>query len=266
MGLFNAYAMPDTAADFTMTLGNMIYLGYDTPEKLHLSKEYYDIFDESYRDVLNLKIVRRFALREIGQETPQQFVFYLGRTMNEQMPYYNQLYLSTRMKFDPLSNMAITTLSDTDNESQSSGKSSAEQHSETSSTSKGSSDNRTKATSADSQTPQTSVDDFNKFVTSANQTESDAHGTSQNEQNAVTDSNSHSTTDFSHSSDKGKAKSETKGYNGLSGSQLLQQYRDAMLNVDTMVLNTLDTCFLGVWGSADDMNKHQRGQFWPGWE
>lgn len=45
--------------------------------------------------------------REIGFETPQMFNFYINRTLNEIMPYYNQLYETTILDFDPLSNYKI---------------------------------------------------------------------------------------------------------------------------------------------------------------
>ena len=75
------YAIKDSMADYTLTLGNLINRGFNTDEKLHLSSVYYPIFDENYRAKLNEKIVAHYALREIGSETPQMFVFYLGRTM-----------------------------------------------------------------------------------------------------------------------------------------------------------------------------------------
>ena len=95
------YAIKDSMADYTLTLGNLIARGFDTDEKLHLSARYYPIFDENYRTKLNEKIVAHYALREIGSETPQMFIFYLGRTMREQMDYFNQLYMSAQREFDP---------------------------------------------------------------------------------------------------------------------------------------------------------------------
>ena len=111
-------------SDYTIKLGGLVSLGYDTDEKLGLDK--YPIFDEDYRPTLNHKIVAHYALREIGVETPEQFVFYLRRTMNEIMPYYNRMYESDRLKFDPLSTMSIQSISSNDTDSQMSSKSSSE--------------------------------------------------------------------------------------------------------------------------------------------
>lgn len=52
----------------------------------------YPIFNESYREILNNKILNHYYLREIGFETAELFNFYLGNKLNEIMPKYNILY------------------------------------------------------------------------------------------------------------------------------------------------------------------------------
>ena len=47
------FAIKDSMADYTLTLGNLIDRGFNTDEKLHLSAQYYPIFDENYRAKLN---------------------------------------------------------------------------------------------------------------------------------------------------------------------------------------------------------------------
>ena len=68
----------------------------------------YPIFDENYRGVLNDKIIKHFYFREIGFETAELFKFYLNRTLNEIMPYYNQLYKSELLEFNPFYNVDKT--------------------------------------------------------------------------------------------------------------------------------------------------------------
>ena len=64
----------------------------------------YPIFDEAYRPELETKIINHFYTQEIGQETVGLFKQRLKTKMREIMPYYNQFYLSERMKFDPFKN------------------------------------------------------------------------------------------------------------------------------------------------------------------
>lgn len=59
-------------------------------------------FDENYRIPLEKKILRHYFLREIGSETEERFAFYLNNAMYELMPYYNKLYETELLKFNPL--------------------------------------------------------------------------------------------------------------------------------------------------------------------
>lgn len=73
-----------------------------------LGLDTYPIFDESYRQPLNDKIIRHFYFREIGFETLGQFRWYMRNAMNENMPYFNQLYESLNLISDPITNQKYT--------------------------------------------------------------------------------------------------------------------------------------------------------------
>lgn len=71
----------------------------------------FPIYDESYRSVLETKILKRYYTREIGFETVALWKFWLNKRLNEIMPYYNQLYKSTLLEFNPLYDTDYTTTS-----------------------------------------------------------------------------------------------------------------------------------------------------------
>ena len=73
---------------YTAVIHNLREQGFD------FGLKDYPIFDESYREILNNKLLDHFDFYEIGQETPALFKLFLNRTMNEIMPYYNELYKS----------------------------------------------------------------------------------------------------------------------------------------------------------------------------
>lgn len=77
----------------------------------------YPIFDENYRELLNQKIINHYYFREIGMETAELFKRYLNTTMSEIMPYYNQLYKSELLEFNPFYNVDKTLVSDKNNNS-----------------------------------------------------------------------------------------------------------------------------------------------------
>ena len=65
----------------------------------------YPIFDPAYKPVLETKIITHFYTREICEETVGLWKLRLMAKMNEIMPYYNKLYKSELLEFNPLYNV-----------------------------------------------------------------------------------------------------------------------------------------------------------------
>lgn len=61
----------------------------------------YPIFDEAYREVLDCKILKHYYTREICEETVGLWKLRLNNRMNEIMPFYNKLYQSELLSFNP---------------------------------------------------------------------------------------------------------------------------------------------------------------------
>lgn len=259
---FTAYAM-ETPGEYTETLGNLIALGYDTDDKLHLSVNYYPIYDENHRAELNEKIIRHYALREIGQETAQQFTFYLGMTMAEIMPYFNERYKTLDLEYNPLQSVDMTTDSENGSESQSSSKASSTQDSTSSSSSKSDNASTTTSKSFDSDVPQTGiVGDFARYASHANESQADSSGTASSSQDSASHATSHSATDYQHDASNSKGKSHVSG-RSQSAMSLVQEYRNAIINVDMEIVRSLEPCFMQLWGSYDTIfsNCHNYGEW-----
>lgn len=62
----------------------------------------FPVFDESYRKPLEKKILKHFYTREIGFESVGLWKLKLDTKLNEIMPYFNQLYKSELLSFNPL--------------------------------------------------------------------------------------------------------------------------------------------------------------------
>nr|DAG11794.1 MAG TPA: Lower collar protein [Caudoviricetes sp.] len=259
---FTAYAM-ETPGEYTETLGNLIALGYDTDDKLHLSVDYYPIYDENHRAGLNEKIIRHYALREIGQETAQQFIFYLGTTMAEIMPYFNERYKTLDMEYNPLQSVDMTTDSENGSESQSSSKASSTQDSTSSSSSKSDNASTTTSKSFDSDVPQTGVvGDFARYASHANESQADSSGTASSSQDSASHATSSTATDYQHDASNSKGKSHVIG-RSQSAMSLVQEYRNAIINVDMEIVRSLEPCFMQLWGSYDTIfsNCHNYGEW-----
>ena len=68
----------------------------------------YPIFDEAYRPILEKKILRHYYTREICAESVGLWKHFLCSRLNEIMPYYNKLYESELLQFNPLRDVDIT--------------------------------------------------------------------------------------------------------------------------------------------------------------
>ena len=88
---------------YTTQIRFLLESGYD------LGMKDYPIFDENYRSILNKKILDHYNFYEIGFETAALFKFYLNSTLNEIMPYYNDLYnaQSKLLGYDPITNVYL---------------------------------------------------------------------------------------------------------------------------------------------------------------
>lgn len=102
----------ETAAGYTESVG------YDLVEQTiqkAIPKVFnfdFPMFDESYRNVLCTKILKHYYTREICEETVGLWKLRLNMRLNEIMPYYNQLYKSELLEFNPFYDVDITTKND----------------------------------------------------------------------------------------------------------------------------------------------------------
>lgn len=67
----------------------------------------YPIFDKHYKRVFETHFIRHFYMREIGFETEELFKFRLENWLNINMPYFNKLFESELIVFNPLENINV---------------------------------------------------------------------------------------------------------------------------------------------------------------
>lgn len=78
----------------------------------------YPLFNPTYREELNKKIIKHYYFHEIGFETAERFVFEVNRKMDEIMVYYNQMYKS-EIEINPLINFRkVGSMSETSDDSE----------------------------------------------------------------------------------------------------------------------------------------------------
>ena len=224
-------------------------VGYSQIEKvIEKSKEKifdfdFPIFDESYRSVIETKILKHFYTREIGLETVGLWKLKLNVKMNEIMPYYNQLYKSALLEFNPLYDVDVTRKHEGANTGD---KNSVETNGETSGVSEAYSDNEN--------TEKSSKGTNNG---SASNTDSKSSNDSQLNENEVRKNNRESkrTVNRNLTGEKKESLKNTEQYletvKGKQGSEsyskLLQEYRETFINIDMLVIGELSDLFMNIW-------------------
>ena len=177
----------------------------------------YPIFDETYRETLNNKIIRHYWAYEIGSETSGLFRWNLRDAMFMIMPYYNQMYLSeiTAKGIHPLIDHTRTITEDATG--------TASNAANTSATS------TSNAQDIFSDTPMSALNFDNikagNYASTADFTESDSSGSYDNKL------------------------SRTETGHDKAESELLLIWRDTFVNIDRDVVEdkALRECFMTIW-------------------
>ena len=201
----------------------------------------FPIFDESYRSVLCSKILKHYYTREISAETVGLWQLWLNTRMSEIMLYYNKLYESALLEFDPFKdvnysrNHGGTFTGDTRRNGRS------DVSVDNSVTSNGTSNSK----NLFSDTPQGAITNIENesYLTNAtlikdtdtNTTNTDGNSTTQN-----TETTGITNTDNWIETIVGKQST-------VSYSKLLQEFRDTFLNIDVMIINDLSDLFMNLW-------------------
>lgn len=204
----------------------------------------FPIFDEAYREVLERKIVRHYYTREIGYETVGRWKLALENKLNEIMPYYNKLYNSELLEFNPLYTHNITkTGSNTGNET-------TYEHHNINTGHTGAHNNTIGDTGTDyslhSDTPQgglegvdseTYLSDATKDITNKTRTETLSDNWD-NTDIGTKDGTAQNTNEYLET---------VVGYEGKNASKALMEYRQTFLNIDMQIIEELNKLFMCVW-------------------
>lgn len=227
------------------------------------------IFDESYRNVLETKILKHYYTREIGLETYGLWKLKLDTKLNEIMPYYNQLYKSALLEFNPLYDVDITrnhTGKKTGTEALKgnvdiNGQVLVDNHGNVNTTDDTTVANTTTSENIDkfSATPQGAIDNLRneKYLTNArmvNDTNT-SNGTTMGKTDTSTDSTTDTTTNTTTTTNNSTTINNTEDYletvKGKQGTQsyasLIMEFRETFLNIDMMVIEDLGELFMNIW-------------------
>ena len=174
--------------------------------------------DEQTKINLETKIIKHYYMQEIGFETWGRFKLALNERMNLIMPYFNELYKSIKLQGDnPLTNLDIKEIRNitTSNTNEI--------------TNNGSSSATSKEVFQDTPTSQIGNTDYATNITNSERT-----NTNENTSNGKADG----TEDMNR---------VLTGLSGYSKQDMIQRYRENILNVDEAIINELYDLFMLIY-------------------
>ena len=253
---------------------------YNTAETIELARPLifnfdYPIFDNNYKKVLETKIIKRYYTREIGEETYGLWKFRLDTRLNEIMPFYNKLYESELLEFNPFYDVDVTTSRNIE------GTGNTDKDGTRKDVTTGTNGSVGNVTSSDngsihdvsvdsredwdlhSDTPQGSISKIknsdNMYLTDAKNMTKDGTVTSDSESSnrgvvdTVVDSTINRNLDgsFKENSIMNTTENYLETVKGKRGGQsymeLLLKYRKTFINIDMMILEDLSDLFMNLW-------------------
>ena len=221
----------------------------------------YNLFDEDYKPVIETKFLRHFYTREIGMETFALWKLKLRDLWEMKLPYYNKLWESELIKFDPFRDVDYKVINTGDRwtNNNTNGTSNKTNESNLSDKTKNTYANKNERNenliNKFSDTPQggldgvieddwlsTATQDVNKYSggESGNNVSDKNTKTSENENVKTSNaSNIHDIDDYER---------HIVGKMGLSSyPKLLQEFRDSFLNIDEMFINEMNGLFMLIY-------------------
>ena len=211
----------------------------------------FPIFDENYRQVLCRKILKHYYTREIAHETVGRWKLALNAKLNEIMPYYNQLYKSELLEFNPFYDVDLTRSREGSGTSNRTSNNTETNSGTSKNVSSGSGTSNTDTLNRFSDTPQNSMDTqgITDSVPLTTVTKVNEDNTTTNESTDTLTRNDNKTgsgTENINNTDKYietvKGKQGTENY-----SSLLKKFRETFLNIDMMIIENCSDCFFTLW-------------------
>lgn len=244
-----------------------------------------EIFDENYRPVICKKILKHYYLREICSETVGIWKLWLNTRLEEILPYYNQLYKSALLEFNPLYDINITrthkrTIDENKTENGTTTETSTDKNTGSGTrdnTTSGSNTNNSTGSVTDSSsgsskdlysdTPQGALTGVENetYLTNARKITNTDSSASESSNSSSTEYSDTGAVKYSDTNEKTNTKNGSNSNTGtinntedyletVSGKQgvdsystMIKEYRDTFLNIDRMVISEFDDLFFGLW-------------------
>ena len=224
-----------------------------------------EFFDETYRSVICQKILKHYYLREICAETVGIWKLWMNTKLEEIMPYYNQLYKSALIDFNPMYDVELTTEHGRETDETRNETTNRATHNTGSSDTQVTGNNSRNTTETAnnghtdlySDTPQGAITDLENmtYLTNARKIEEDnsitGTETGNNTQTTEGSYEDNGTDNYSGNNTINSTENYIETVKGKQGgssySEMLNQFRSTMLNIDMQVIDEFSNLFFNLY-------------------
>lgn len=217
----------------------------------------FEIFDESYRSVLETKILKHFYTREIGCETFGLWQLRLDAKLSVIMPYYNKLYKAINIDIPVIDNVDINVEHNIDRNADTKVNDSTDitggSNTEANTTTNTATNTTASSKIRHSDTPQGSLNNLesNEYMSDATLSDTtqtvNTDNTSNTSSNTTSNSKSKSNSDTNANSTEEYAEHRWGKEGTITYISMVNEYIEKMKNIDAMLIRELEDLFMQIW-------------------
>lgn len=201
----------------------------------------FEIFDESYRSVLETKILKHFYTREIGAETFGLWQLKLDAKLSVIMPYYNKLYKAINIDIPVLDNVDMNVEHNIGRNADTK----VNDKTDITASSQTITNTTSNAKIRHSDTPQGSLENLESNEYMSDATLSDT--TQSVNSNTTSTSNSTSNSDTNAKSTEEYVEHRWGKEGTVTYISMVNEYIEKLKNIDAMLIRELEDLFMQIW-------------------
>lgn len=206
----------------------------------------YPLFDPNYKKVFETHFIRKFYMREVGSETIGLFKFQLETWLLVNMPYFNKLFESELIDFNPLENSKVSaTHTKTTDKTQTSTTDGTVNSTSNGTVTEDNFDRQLDSNNPDSRLTITTNDGQGVIEYASNISENNENNSQETE--SESDETSHVTNDSEVNETEDYIQSRAGKIGVQTYSKMLDEYRQSFIRIENKIFDEMQELFMLVY-------------------
>lgn len=201
----------------------------------------YNFSDREFAKEIEESVINFYWNYEIGQETPDDFKRAFKRRWLNMIGYYDDLYRTTKLEYNPLTNYQLTDSRDVQSTNSQTQENTTTAENEASSTSNVTGSENTNERASDY--PQAPFSSGSGYLSGERRINSDTSNRTNTSDTSKTDSRGELNI---QGQDNTQSERTVEGITGVTYQELIRQERENLIRIKSMIIEELKPCFILV--------------------